>query len=280
MLRFARIFAFATVLGVAACGGHRSPTTPTPPTNGGGTGDGGSGGTTTPPPPPAPPTLKVTKILCFGDSLTEGTVQPPVSPTALDAGASVSYPYKLQALETARYTSQTIVVWNDGRAGEAAEDKTPDDNAYDRLTYGLSDTNPDVLLLMEGANDFAKYVSLNSSQNAGITAVVNAMEDMVRAAQSRGVAVFVATLPPQRPGGLRAGAADLVAPYNAALKAMVAKKGATLVDMNTLFPLSLIGLDGLHPTEDGYEKMAEIFQTALAAVYEVPPGGASLTTHP
>ena len=260
-------------LGVAACGGHHSPAAPTPPANnGGGTGDGGSGGTPPPPPPPpAPPTLKITKILCFGDSLTEGTVQPPISVTSLDAGASVSYPYKLQTLETARYTSQAITVWNDGHAGEAAEDKTPDDNAYDRLIHGLSDTNPDVLLLMEGANDFSKYVSQNTSQNAGITAVVNAMEDMVRAAQSRGVAVFVATLPPQRPGGLRAGAADLVAPYNAALKAMVVKKGATLVDLNTLFPLNLIGLDGLHPTEDGYEKMAEIFQSALAAVYEVPP---------
>jgi lysophospholipase L1-like esterase len=277
MRKLARIFAIATIRGVAACGGHRSPTTP-PPVTGGGTGDGGSGGT--PPPPPAPPTLKVTKILCFGDSLTEGTVQPPVSFTALDAGASVSYPYKLQTLEAARYTSQTITVWNDGRAGESAEDNTADDNAYDRLTHGLSDTNPDVLLLMEGANDFAKYVAQNPSQNAGIVAVVNAMEDMVRAAQSRGVAVFVATLPPQRPGGLRAGAADLVAPYNTALKAMVAKKGATLVDLNTLFPLSLIGLDGLHPTEDGYEKMAEIFQSALAAAYEVPPAGGSVNARP
>ncbi|MGH9411240.1 MAG: SGNH/GDSL hydrolase family protein [Vicinamibacterales bacterium] len=215
----------------------------------------------------------MTKILCFGDSLTYGVVQPPASLMSLDAGASVSYPYKLQTLETARYTSQTITVWNDGNSGEAAEDS----GTYARLTDGLSQTQPDVLLLLEGANDLGKYVSVNVSQDAGITAAVNAMEDMVRAAQARGAAVFVATLPPQRVGAQRAGNADLVDPYNAALKVMIARKGATLVDLNTLFPLSLIGLDGLHPTEDGYEKMAEIFQSALAAVYEVPPAGASLT---
>lgn len=209
----------------------------------------------------------MTKILCFGDSITFGIVQPPAASSALDAGDPVSYPYKLQTLETARYTSQTITVWNDGNPGEAAEDST----TYGRLLDGLKQTEPDVLLLMEGDNDLSKYVSENPSQNAGITAVVNAMEDMVRAAQARGVTVFVATVPPQRAGAQRGGNAALVAPYNTALKAMVAKKGATLVDMNALFPLDLIGLDGLHPTEDGYEKMAEIFQSALAAVYEVPP---------
>jgi lysophospholipase L1-like esterase len=97
------------------------------------------------------------------------------------------------------------------------------------------------------------------------------MEDMVREGQRLGATVFVATILSQRSSGSRGGAADLIAPYNQALKAMAAKKGATLVDVNAQFPLSLIGADGLHPTEDGYETIAEIFQAALAAAYEVPP---------
>jgi lysophospholipase L1-like esterase len=52
---------------------------------------------------------------------------------------------------------------------------------------------------------------------------------------------------------------------------MASRKGAMLVDMNALFPLSMIGQDGLHPTEEGYQKMAEIFLDALKQQYEVSP---------
>ena len=225
-------------------------------------------GSAPPPPPPPPPTLKVTKILCFGDSITAGTVQPPLSVLSLDAGQPQGYPFKLQALETARYTSQTITVWNDGKAGEQAEDP----GAFSRYSQHVGDNHPDVILLMEGSNDLGNYSSSSpAAQRAGFTATVNAMEDMVREGQRLGATVFVATILSQRSSGSRGGAADLISPYNAALKAMIAKKGATLVDLNAQFPLSLIGADGLHPTEDGYETIAEIFQAALAAVYEVPP---------
>jgi lysophospholipase L1-like esterase len=256
--------ALLAVLGAAACGGHRSPTAPPPPPpTGGGPDSGGTGGTT---PPPAPPTLKITRILAFGDSLTEGTVQPPASWAPLDAGLAVSYPYKLQTLENARYTSQTISVFNGGIAGHRAKE----DRA--RLSDDISQTNPDVLLLMEGTNDIGDYVGLSGSAlTSGLTTVVNAMEDMVRDTKARGIVPFVATIPAQRAGAQRGGAAAIIDPYNALLKVMIAKKGATLVDVNAQLPLSLIGLDGLHPTEEGYQKMAEIFQGALAAVYEVPP---------
>jgi len=220
----------------------------------------------------------VTRILAFGDSLTEGVVQPPATfqesfifrPPPIDAGVAASYPYKLQALETARYTSQTITVLNGGAAGNrAAEDRQ-------RLSTYVAATSPNVVLLMEGTNDLGDLIGTSGAtlQN-GITAVVNAMEDMVRDTQYRHVVPFVATIPSQRPGALRGGGAALVAPYNAALKVMIAKKGATLVDLNAQFPLSLIGQDGLHPTDAGYEKMAEIFQAALAASYEVPAASAA-----
>jgi lysophospholipase L1-like esterase len=255
-----RTIALIAVLCTAACGSHHGPSAPTPPPSDGG---GGGGNQPPPPPPPPPPTLKITRILAFGDSITEGTTSAALPTLALDAGKPSSYPFKLQALETARYTAQTITVLNAGRGGEHAQD------ARQRLSDALRDGQPEVLLLMEGTNDLGALAGMSDKaiQN-GIMATVNAMEDMVRDAQGRKVAVFVATILPQRAS--RAFGASLVDPYNAALKTMAAKKGAMLVDTNAQFPLDLIGQDGLHPTDSGYDKLAEIFQSALAAVYEVP----------
>lgn len=259
MRRWSPVVALLAAMFLSSCGGHRTPTAPGPPPT-------DSQPAPEPAPPPPPPTLKITRILAFGDSLTYGVAQPAAALRAYDAGLSVSYPYKLQELETARYTAQTISVVNAGIAGnKALEDRA-------RLTHEVSVNHPEVLLLMEGTNDLGLLAGTsNTAIRTGITAIVNAMEDMVRDAQYQGVAVFVATLPPQRPGGLRAAGASLVDPYNVALKAMAQKKGATVVDINAQLPLALIGQDGLHPTEEGYQKMAEIFQAAIAAAYEVPP---------
>ena len=58
---------------------------------------------------------------------------------------------------------------------------------------------------------------------------------------------------------------------------MAGKKGVQVVDFSTL-PLSLIGQDGLHPTEDGYNGMAEISFDAIKATYEKADAiGASLS---
>ncbi len=90
------------------------------------------------------------------------------------------------------------------------------------------------------------------------------MEDMVREAQRRGIPVMLATLPPQRPGrGTITTTPALLATYNNGLRTMAAKKGVPLVDVNAIFPLSLIGQDGLHPTDAGYDVLAAIFLDAL-----------------
>ena len=192
-----------------------------------------------------------------------GTVSAPL-PTALfsllDAGLPVSYPFKLQTAVTSRYTGQTIVVLNAGKAGEQATDA----GTRNRFNSALSEAKPEVLLLMEGANDL-------NSPTASSTATVNAMEDMVRDAQGRGIFVMLATIPPQRPGpGTKTTTPALLTRYNNDLRTMATKKGAQLVDVNALFPVALIGQDGLHPSEAGYDKLAEIFLDAIKSKYEHP----------
>jgi lysophospholipase L1-like esterase len=218
------------------------------------------------PPPPPLPHLAVTRILAFGDSMTAGTTSPPLTLwTALDAGLPRSYPFRLQTMMSARYTEQTIQVFNAGIAGRrASEDR-------ERFTRSLNDSQPQVVLLMEGANDLNAPFATGEGINARIRFTVGSMEDMVRDAVARQIPVLLATLPPQRPGGRSAGAATFLTRYNDALKVMAGIKGAQIVDVYAQFPLTGIGEDGLHPTEDGYQKLAEIWLDALKTRWETAP---------
>jgi lysophospholipase L1-like esterase len=214
-----------------------------------------------PPPAPTPATLRISRILAFGDSLTAGTVQPPFGLLSIDAGRSESYPFKMQTLMAARYSGQTVSVFNAGFAGKNAwEDRS-------RLASSIADTSPELVILMEGANDLN---SINPpSTNAQIDSTVGHMEDMVRDTIARGIPIILATLPPQREGGARAHGVPYLAKYNSDLKTMASKKGASLVDVNAQFPLALIGQDGLHPTEPGYQTLADIMFDAIKSRYEV-----------
>ena len=211
--------------------------------------------------------LGITRILAFGDSMTAGTTSAPMASFyALSAGLPASYPFKLQQLLSARYSGQTIETQNAGTPGEMTE------QGRERFSGVLSDTSPELVLLMEGANDLNNMSRLRDGPiNEAIQKVVDAIEDMVRAAQGRGVTVMVATLPPQRKDSPKGGGADFLDRYNNGLRTMASKKGAILVDVHAEFPLSLIGQDGLHPTDDGYRKLAEIFQAAIATRYEKAP---------
>jgi lysophospholipase L1-like esterase len=261
MLRRDFILGTAGVLVTAGCGsppngpgGVDPPPQPTP--------------TPTPTPTPPPPTLRISRILAFGDSMTAGTTSVPISTLAalaLDAGLSQSYPNKLQSMLAMRYSGQTISVLNGGIAGK----KVTDAGERDRLSRLVRDNAPELVILLEGANDLNNVTG--PSTNDFINFVVGNMEDMVKEMVARNTPVFVATLPEQRPGQPNTQNAALVPRYNSALRVMADKKGGILIDLNAQFPLSLIGQDGLHPTESGYAKFAEIFAEAIRARYESAP---------
>ena len=248
------------VSAIAGCGA--SPTAPAPPPAPQPIVDAG------PPPPPAPsPRLNITRILAFGDSMTEGVDSPAVPSLGFSRllqaspGRAESYPFKLQTLVSERYRDQSIEIFNEGIAGRQAR------NDRERFNQAMSKVHPELILLLEGANDLGGPLDPGEGINARVTLVVGSLEDMVRDAGFRAIPVMIGTLPPQRPGAPKAGGVAALPRFNAAVVEMAGKKGAQLVDIGQL-PLSLIGADGLHPSEAGYQRMAEIWFAAIKARFE------------
>jgi lysophospholipase L1-like esterase len=220
-----------------------------------------------PPPPPAPPpTLTRLRYLAFGDSLTEGVVTTATNwRFVLTAGRSESYPFKLQQLLSARYTTQAPIVLNGGRAGEQAADALP------RLQSVLNEArDTEVVLLLEGIND------LNAFGEGRIPATVDAMKQLMREVKRRGMVPMVATMVPLNPSGRRASAAGWIQDYNRDLVRTAQVEGVMVVDLYSQFDVTLQGPDGLHPTEQGYLRMAEIFLAAIRAAFEQPATAGSL----
>ncbi len=211
------------------------------------------------PAPPPPPVLGVTSLLAFGDSLTEG--QSAVSRTMALVNVT-SYPSYLQQLLATTYTSQSITVANEGRSGEWAQD------GQFRLPLTLDRAQPpaQALLLLEGVND------LNALGASGVSRAEAAIEAMARAGRTRKLRVFLATLPTQRPGGARAGAAELVSELNRRIRIIARGEGAVLVDLELLFGTNydLLSEDGLHPTSEGYRVIATAFFDAVRRDLERP----------
>jgi lysophospholipase L1-like esterase len=124
---------------------------------------------------------------------------------------------------------------------------------------------------MEGSNDLAAETTASMQR-----ALAN-MRAMVDDATSRGVAVFLATLPPENPYGCcprRGSPASWVPSYNDGIRNVAAAKNVPLVDVYQAFngdTTTLIDFDGLHPTTAGYERIAETFFASIKQVLELAP---------
>jgi lysophospholipase L1-like esterase len=206
--------------------------------------------------------LRGTTFLAFGDSITWGEVSQTMT-TVHQFDPSNNYPVVLEAALRARYPSQAsdIVVTNAGAQGETAQ------GGEDRLVKELSRGHPDVLLLMEGINDVnggAAPETIEGSLRA----------DINRALRMGTKLVLVSTLLPEVPGRFRAYNPDGVPDANDAVRGAVAREGGVLVDGWSVFdPVKevAIGVDGLHPTVQGYQLLAKTFLAAIDANFEAPP---------
>lgn len=258
-------FAALVALVLVACGGGGSRViTPTGP---GPTPNPTPNPNPNPQPQPTPPTLDVTKIMAFGDSLTEGeSLGRLLGPTNHDPsgpGVVTSYPYKLLTTLTTTYTGQAsaLRVYNFGHGGEFVVGS----QAKERLNSGLNGFQPDVLLLLHGVNN------VNAPNDAIIT-IVEAIEELVELAYVRGVKhVFIGNLPPQIPTTKATGGAR-IAEFNSWLPSVAAEEGATLVDIHSnINTATMLMEDGLHLNETGNIKLAELFYAAIKAKYHKEP---------
>ena len=232
-------------------------------------------------------------FVAFGDSITAGeNGENPPDPnndnetahctqrpsSALAPGAiprfidtANSYPSQLLTMLQTSFPSQTFVMQNEGLRGEEV---TNGSNA--RLTgCVLPIFKPDVLLMLEGANDISGEVPPQQ--------IVSALLANVTSARLAGVTfVFVGTILPQTVCRPSSGISDCRTSFdpgvvsqinvtidqtNALLRASLFN--ATLVESNASFRAtdptlaSLIDVDGLHPLPAGYKVLAQAFRTAI-----------------
>jgi lysophospholipase L1-like esterase len=224
-----------------------------------------------------PPRLTTTSFLAFGDSITSGedgqnSTAPSIAVMSALIHPSVlfpqpqRYPQKLQQSLAERYRTQFPTVANQGRAAEMAEDR----GAQARFSSLVSSRQYSVALIMEGTND------LYDRDSRAVPRAIDGLRQMIRDAKSRDIRPYLATVPPMNPAACspvcRGLAWSLVSGLNDSVRALAMAENVPLVDVYQGFEgnLALVGPDGLHPSADGYAKIADLFFAAIKETLEVP----------
>jgi lysophospholipase L1-like esterase len=268
VLRYRWLWVLPALLLVAAC--SSTPTGPSPVAQGPVISQGPLPSLIPQEPPPVPPrisatpptALGATRFVAFGDSITYGSL------SSYDGGfvydvPSHSYTVRLRLALNMHHAPQTFTVVNAGSPGEGVLDGAR------RIQAVITQNQPQALLLLEGINDLANGL--------GVAATAAGLFRIVDTARQNNVTVLVATMPQTyettTPGDeFRDNASQLVVPFNAEIQRLAASRlNVHIVDLYRAFGTnrSLIGGDGLHPTEQGHEVMASKFLDVLEAVFPI-----------
>jgi lysophospholipase L1-like esterase len=125
-----------------------------------------------------------------------------------------------------------------------------------------------VVLIMEGTND------LYDRDDRVFPAAIDGLRQMIRDAKGRSIRPYLATVPPMNPSACvpvcRGLPWSLVPGFDDQVRGLAAAEGVTLVDVYQGFGgnMGYLGPDGLHPSADGYAKIADLFFAAIKSTLE------------
>lgn len=220
-----------------------------------------------------PDTDESVKVMCLGDSITEGfTVE----------GA---YRNRLCALIEADGMNTVVDFIGDrsngtgydkdhaGHSGYAIADIPANEDCEGEGRKGITDeidsyvgaNSPDIVLLQIGTNDILSLYRLDESK-----ARLETLIEKVKSKLSGNGRIYLATIPYiaenaayNNTGKTQAELDALIDEFNNGVREIAASDEAVyLVDMNAEIELSDLK-DGIHPTESGYTKMGDVWYGAL-----------------
>jgi acyl-CoA thioesterase-1 len=197
------------------------------------------------------------KVTAFGDSITRGFLE--LRRRDLGLVTSNNYPNilqgKLKGLDPAWH------VVNRGVGGEVTSE------GVGRMRSTLNIDKPGFVLIMEGTNDASRC------GDSSVTA--NNLRGMVQIAKANNSIPIIGTIPPNFRTDPCPDA--LLGPVNSQIHAFADAENVTVAEIHDgMNSRSLFGLsadrDPLHPNEQGYGVMADIW---LQAIVRATPGGAT-----
>jgi lysophospholipase L1-like esterase len=218
--------------------------------------DAGSGGSGSGAYEPCPPAGQVCKILPLGDSITygigyDGGYRVELFRKAHSAGKQITFTGSLSN-GPSMVDGATFPKKNEGHSGQKIAQLNP------LIPDPALKDPPNIILLMIGTNDIAQSDDLaNAPKRLGalIDLLIKQVPDAL---------IVVTTITPLGFGG------GGVTTFNDALPGVVNErammgKHVVLVDQYKGFPTSELG-DGVHPNQQGYERMAGVWYAAIADV--------------
>jgi acyl-CoA thioesterase-1 len=203
------------------------------------------------------------KVTAFGDSLTEGVLELKrrgLGIRTLGLTTANNYPALLQGKLQALDSAWRVV--NRGQGGEHTF------QGVGRLPSTLGSDKPGFVLIMEGANDAEACLDTNVATNN--------LRNMVRIARSNRSIPIIGTITPSFRNNSCAD--DFISTVNNNIHGFASGEGVVVAEIfNGMNNPSLFGQapdrDPLHPNEQGYRVMADIwFQAMLQAI----PGGPTM----
>jgi lysophospholipase L1-like esterase len=188
------------------------------------------------------------RVLCFGDSLTYGTTLREAPGLASLSSIDGYVPKLARLLKSELGDKLKFHLVNSGIGGETTAE------GLARLPGELRIYDPQLVLLWMGV------VDVDTKDDAHFTQVRANLNAMMQIIKDYGAQVVIGTLPPLDPDGFRALAPENIPRLNTIIRQEANRLQVPVAGHEVAFgknPVGLLGPDGLHPNDNGYELVAQ-----------------------